>query len=357
MLAIRAQLNRSRNPSLETLLEVDGLCKYFQVKRTLGEMTKNAPRTVKAVDRVSFKVSRGETLGIVGESGCGKTTTTKLILGLLKPTSGHVLFEGQDVSGKLTHTTRGNLHREIQAVFQDPAGSLDPRMTVGEIVREPMDIHKTGDLASREDTVRKMLKAVGLTTEQYNRYPHELSGGQQQRVAIARALTLRPKIVILDEPVSALDMSIRTQILNLLKDLQSEFDLTYLFVAHDLSVVRYMCDYVAVMYLGQIVEYCPTSDLYEKPIHPYTKALLEAVPIPDPSKRKTSPSNLRGSMPSPIDIPSGCRFHTRCPFTVDKCEEVEPKLIEIAKGHFASCHFADTFLSGAMPPKLASGAI
>jgi oligopeptide transport system ATP-binding protein len=344
MLAIRAQLNRSRSQTLETLLEVEDLCKYFQVKRTLGEMAKNAPRTVKAVDRVSFKVSRGETLGIVGESGCGKTTTTKLILRLLKPTSGRVLFEGQDIYGKLAQTTLGNIHREIQAVFQDPAGSLDPRMTIGEIVREPMDIHKTGDSASREDTVRKMLEAVGLTTEQYNRYPHELSGGQQQRVAIARALTLRPKIVILDEPVSALDMSVRTQILNLLKDLQSEFDLTYLFVAHDLSVVRYMCDYVAVMYLGQIVEYCATSDLYQNPIHPYTKALLEAVPVPDPSKRKTTPSNLRGSMPSPINLPTGCHFHTRCPHAEDMCEKVEPKLVEISEGHFVSCHLANSFL-------------
>ena len=329
---------------METLLEVEDLCKYFQVKRTLGEMAKNAPRTVKAVDRVSFKVSRGETLGIVGESGCGKTTTTKLILRLLKPTSGRVLFEGQDIYGKLAQTTLGNIHREIQAVFQDPAGSLDPRMTIGEIVREPMDIHKTGDSASREDTVRKMLEAVGLTTEQYNRYPHELSGGQQQRVAIARALTLRPKIVILDEPVSALDMSVRTQILNLLKDLQSEFDLTYLFVAHDLSVVRYMCDYVAVMYLGQIVEYCATSDLYQNPIHPYTKALLEAVPVPDPSKRKTTTSNLRGSMPSPINLPTGCHFHTRCPHAEDMCEKVEPKLVEISEGHFVSCHLANSFL-------------
>lgn len=344
MLAIGAQLIQEARV-LENLLEVENLCKYFQVKRTLTEMTKNAPRTVKAVDHVSFRVSRGETLGIVGESGCGKTTTTKLILRLLTPTSGRVLFEGYDIHEKLERSALSNIHREIQAVFQDPAGSLDPRMTVGEIVREPMDIHKTDNSASRDDTVRKMLDAVGLTAEQYNRYPHELSGGQQQRVAIARALTLRPKIVILDEPVSALDMSVRTQILNLLKDLQSEFDLTYLFVAHDLSVVRYMCDRIAVMYLGQIVEYCATQDLYKNPIHPYTKALLEAVPIPDPSQRRSSPSSLRGSMPSPIDVPTGCRFHTRCPYAVHDCEQNEPQLREITKGHFVSCHLAEKFVS------------
>jgi oligopeptide transport system ATP-binding protein len=220
-------------------------------------------------------------------------------------------------------------------------------MTVGQIIQEPLEIHKTANSHSREDAARQMLDAVGLTAEQYNRYPHELSGGQQQRVAIARALTLHPKIVILDEPVSALDMSVRTQILNLLKDLQSQFGLTYLFVAHDLSVVRYMCNHVAVMYLGQIVENCPTSQLYENPIHPYTKALLDAVPVPDPSKRKISPSNLRGSMPSPINLPTGCRFHTRCPYAMDKCRKVEPELLEVSKDHLASCHLADTFLQKA----------
>jgi oligopeptide/dipeptide ABC transporter ATP-binding protein len=332
---------------MEELLEVEDLCKYFQFKRTLGEMASNAPRTVKAVDNVSFNVTRGETLGLVGESGCGKTTTTKVILRLLKPTSGRVIFEGKDIHGKLARSELSHIHREIQAVFQDPAGSLDPRMTVGQSIREPMDIHKSGNTDSREDRVSQMLQAVGLTPEQYHRYPHELSGGQQQRVAIARALTLQPKIVILDEPVSALDMSVRTQILNLLKDLQSRLDLTYLFVAHDLSVVRYMCDHVAVMYLGQIVEYCSTSELYENPIHPYTKALLEAVPVPDPSKRRDSPSNLKGSMPSPINLPTGCRFHTRCPYAVDLCGRVEPKLIEVSKGHLVSCHLADTFLSDA----------
>ncbi len=327
---------------MEILLEVENVCKHFQIKRTLSEMTSNAPRTVKAVDNISFKVAQGETFGLVGESGCGKTTTTKVILRLLKPTSGRVLFEGDDIHGKLEKSQSSHIHREIQAVFQDPAGSLDPRMMIGQIIREPLEIHKTGNPDSQEATVTQMLDAVGLTAEQYNRYPHELSGGQQQRVAIARALTLRPKIVILDEPVSALDMSVRTQILNLLKDLQSQFGLTYLFVAHDLSVVRYMCNHIAVMYLGQIVENCSTSQLYEHPIHPYTKALLDAVPVPDPSKRKTSPSNLRGSMPSPINLPTGCRFHTRCPYAIDICRRVEPELLEVSKDHLASCHLAGT---------------
>jgi len=344
MLASGAKLSQAAC-FMEHLLEVEKLCKYFQIKRTLSEMRRNTPRTVKAVDDVSFKVTHGETFGLVGESGCGKTTTTRVILHLLKPTSGRVLFEGHDINRKLTKSESSHIHREIQAVFQDPAGSLDPRMTIGQIIREPMDIHNTGDTDSREDTVRQMLDAVGLTAEQYNRYPHELSGGQQQRVAIARALTLHPKIVILDEPVSALDMSVRTQLLNLLKDLQSKFGLTYLFVAHDLSVVRYMCDHVAVMYLGQIVENCETSELYDNPIHPYTKALLDAVPVPDPTKRKTS-VDLRGSMPSPIDLPSGCRFHTRCPYAGEICSKVEPEpeFLEFSPGHMVSCHFAKDFI-------------
>jgi oligopeptide transport system ATP-binding protein len=325
---------------LEVLLSVQELCKYFQVKRTLHELTHNTPKTIKAVDNISFQIRHGETFGLVGESGCGKTTTTKVILGLQKPTAGCVLFEGDDLNGKLARARRSQIHRDIQAVFQDPAGSLDPRMTVEQIIREPMDIHKTGNQASREERVRELLDAVGLTSEQWERYPHELSGGQQQRVAIARALTTNPKIVLLDEPVSALDMSVRTQILNLLKDLQSRFGLTYLFVAHDLSVIRYMCDQVAVMYLGQIVENCTTSELYENPIHPYTKALLDSVPVPDPLRRKKDANRPLGTMPSPISLPTGCRFHTRCPYVEDICRRVEPQLVEVSPGHFASCHFA-----------------
>lgn len=326
---------------MEVLLNVEKLCKYFQIRRTLNEMISNKPKTIKAVDNVSFQVMQGSTFGLVGESGCGKTTTTRVILGLQEPTSGRVLFEGVDMHEKQAKSTRKRIHLDIQAVFQDPAGSLDPRMTVGQITEEPMEIHATGDSTLREGTARQMLEAVGITAEQYERYPHELSGGQQQRVAIARALTLHPKIVILDEPVSALDMSVRTQILNLLKDLQSKFGLTYLFVAHDLSVVRYMCDHVAVMYLGQIVENCVTSELYQNPIHPYTKALLHSVPVPDPNARTTSLEHVRGSMPSPIDLPTGCRFHTRCPYALDICRKNEPELREVSPGHLASCHLAD----------------
>jgi oligopeptide transport system ATP-binding protein len=321
----------------ETLLAVDNLCKYFPVKKSLSEVFHPADKVVKAVDDVSFTIAKGMTFGLVGESGCGKTTTSKVILGLLKPTSGRVLFRGMDVSGNHSKKESRQYHREIQAVFQDPAGSLDPRMTIGRIVREPLDINNEGDERTRDEVARKMVEAVGLTQEQYDRYPHELSGGQQQRVAIARALALHPKLVILDEPVSALDMSVRAQILNLLKDLQKEFALTYLFVSHDLSVVRYLCDTVSVMYLGQIVESCETRELFENPLHPYTEALLGAVPIPDPSNRRIH-EPLSGTIPSPLNLPTGCRFHTRCPSYMEICSKVEPKFIEIKSGHFVSCH-------------------
>jgi oligopeptide/dipeptide ABC transporter ATP-binding protein len=298
-------------------------------------MLNQSTNIVRAVDDISFDVSQGTTFGLVGESGCGKTTVSKVILGLYKPTAGKVLFEGIDIHSLSSGPARKLRHREIQAVFQDPAASLDPRMTIGEIVAEPLVIHGAPQ-ASREDMTRKMIEAVGLTQEQYDRYAHELSGGQQQRVAIARALTLQPKLVILDEPVSALDMSVRAQILNLLKDLQSDFSLTYLFVAHDLSVVRYFCDRVAVMYLGKIVEDCTTQELFENPFHPYAKALLSAVPVPDPSKRRVR-EPLSGTMPSPLNIPTGCRFHTRCPHLMDACSRAEPQLREISPGRNVSC--------------------
>lgn len=320
------------------LLRVESLCKYFPIRRTVTEILgRHTSRMIRAVDDVSFGVEEGTTCGLVGESGCGKTTTAKVILRLYRPTSGHVLFRGKNVYGNLSKAESTSVRRDIQAVFQDPAGSLDPRMMIGKIVEEPLEIHGVGDSSSRTKSAMEMLEAVGLTQSQYKLYPHELSGGQQQRVAIARALALRPKLVVLDEPVSVLDMSIRAQILNLLKDLQSKFDLTYLFIAHDLSVVRYMCDRVAVMYLGRIVESCGTQELFENPYHPYTNALLDAVPVPDPSKQKVH-RPLAGSLPSPMLIPVGCGFNTRCPYVTDICRKVEPELLEVSPGHLVSCH-------------------
>jgi oligopeptide transport system ATP-binding protein len=323
------------------LLEVRDLTKQFPAARSLSDFAAKRRRVVRAVDGISFTIRKGDTLGIVGESGCGKTTTAKIILGMYKPTSGSVRFEGTDVHGKLSRSEKRSVHRNIQAVFQDPAASLDPRMKIGQIIEEPMVIHGQGTPARRRETAMGMLQAVGLKRESYSRYPHELSGGQQQRVAIARALTLKPKLIVLDEPVSALDMSVRAQVLNLLQDIQSGFDLTYLFIAHDLSVVRYMCHNIAVMYLGRIVEICETRELFENPRHPYTKALLDAVPVPDPTRpRERTP--LSGSIPSPMNLPSGCRFHTRCPYVMDVCSREDPVLQEVSKGHFVACHLFDT---------------
>jgi oligopeptide transport system ATP-binding protein len=319
------------------LLSVEHLHKYFPVSRTLAEFLRGTSKAIRAVDDVTFDVQEGTTFGLVGESGCGKTTTSRTILGIFRPTSGKVLFEGKDVHRSISKLEPKGIRREIQAVFQDPAGSLDPRMTIGEIVEEPLVVHRLGDRSQRRERTTEMLAAVGLHQEQYDRYPHELSGGQQQRVAIARTLALRPRLVILDEPVSALDMSLRAQILNLLKDIQTEFDLTYLFVSHDFSVVRYMCDRVAVMYLGRIVEMSDTRELFVNPLHPYTKALLDAVPIPDASKQ-TIHTPLPGNVPSPIAVPAGCRFHTRCAYAMSVCSQLEPGLIEVSTRHMVSCH-------------------
>lgn len=305
------------------ILKVENLKKYFPIKmgiirRTVGN--------VYAVDDISFSIKKGETLGLVGESGCGKSTTARVILRLLDATAGKVFFDNDDVLKTEKRRLR-ELRRDMQIVFQDPYASLNPRMTVGMIVEEPLIIHKIGNSASRKSRVKDLLKIVGLNPEHTNRYPHEFSGGQRQRIGVARALALNPRFIVCDEPISALDVSIQAQLLNLLDDLQCEFNLTYLFIAHDLSVVRHISDRVAVMYLGKIVEIADSKDIYESPFHPYTVALLSSVPIPDPDKeRKRRHIILEGDVPSPINPPSGCHFHPRCPRAIDICSKEEPTL-------------------------------
>ncbi|MEZ5343534.1 MAG: dipeptide ABC transporter ATP-binding protein [Acidimicrobiales bacterium] len=319
----------------ETILEIDNLVTYFPIRAGLF---RSVVGQVHAVDGVTLSVKAGETLGIVGESGCGKSTLGRSIIRLVEPTSGQVRFMGQDV----TKATRGEmqaLRAELQMVFQDPYASLNPRHPVHEIISEPMIIHGVPKAEARE-RAGELLKAVGLLPEHGNRYPHEFSGGQRQRIGIARALALRPKVIVLDEPVSALDVSVQAQVVNLLDDLQDEFDLTYLFVAHDLSVVRHISDRVAVMYLGRIAEVASRDDIYERPAHPYTHSLLSAIPVPDPDvERDRRRIVLEGDIPSPASPPSGCRFRTRCPIAADKCAEVEPPMLEIRPGHTVACHF------------------
>ncbi len=323
----------------EPLLSVRDLVKHYPVGRGLLRRTREF---VKAVDGVSFDVEAGRTLGLVGESGCGKTTVGRLILRLIEPTSGSVTFEGKDLSGRSSAEMRA-MRREMQLVFQDPFGALDPRMTVRSIVGEPLAIHGVARGRKREELVAGLIEKVGLDRRHLARYPHEFSGGQRQRIGIARALALRPKLIVCDEPVSALDVSIQAQILNLLADLQEEFHLTYLFIAHGLSVVEHVSDDVAVMYLGKIMEKAPAAKLYEKPLHPYSQALLSAAPVPDPSAPRREVI-LEGDVPSPIHPPAGCRFHTRCRYAIDKCEEAIPELREIEPAHFAACIRAEMFL-------------
>jgi len=323
----------ARSP--ETILEVRDLMKHFQVG---GGLFGSKPAVVKAVDGVSFSIRRGETLGLVGESGCGKTTTGRCVLRLEVPTSGQVIFEGRDL-GTLGDAELRPLRRRMQVIFQDPYSSLNPRMTVGQIIAEPLAVHGiVPGRAARAARVQELLRHAGLLPMMARRYPHELSGGQRQRVGIARALAMEPSLIICDEPVSALDVSIQAQIINLLEDLQAEFGLTYLFVAHDLSVVRHISDRVAVMYLGKIVEITDRKSLYEDPQHPYTKALLSAVPIPDPAvEARREHTVLGGEVPSPLNPPSGCVFHPRCPIAVAECRTVVPYLREIKPGHHAAC--------------------
>jgi oligopeptide/dipeptide ABC transporter ATP-binding protein len=319
----------------EPILKVRNLVKHFQVG---GGLFGRGAGIVKAVDGVSFEIHRGETLGLVGESGCGKTTTGRCILRLEPPTSGEVVFEGRDMS-KLSDAEMRGLRRRMQVIFQDPYSSLNPRMTVGQIISEPLGVHGiVPDRTARAARVQDLLRHAGLLPAMARRYPHELSGGQRQRVGIARALAMEPSLIICDEPVSALDVSIQAQIINLLEELQAEFGLTYLFVAHDLSVVRHISDRVAVMYLGKIVEITDRKSLYEDPQHPYTKALLSAVPIPDPVvEGKREHVVLGGEVPSPLNPPSGCVFHPRCPIAVAECRTTVPELRETRPGHKAAC--------------------
>jgi oligopeptide/dipeptide ABC transporter ATP-binding protein len=322
----------------DMLLEVRNLVKYFEVG---GGMFGKASGLVRAVDGVSFSIRRGETLGLVGESGCGKTTTGRCVLQLERPTSGQIIFEGRDLT-TLDPSEMRTVRRKLQVIFQDPYSSLNPRMTIGQIVGEPLAVHRiVRGAGARRDRVQQLLRHVGLLPQHASRYPHQLSGGQRQRVGVARALAMEPSLIICDEPVSALDVSIQAQIINLLEDLQAEFGLTYLFIAHDLAVVRHISDRVAVMYLGKIVEMSDRKTLYDEPLHPYTRALLSAVPIPDPElEMRRERVVLGGEVPSSLNPPSGCVFHPRCPIAVDRCRSVVPELREPRPGHQAACLLA-----------------
>ncbi len=318
------------------LLEVTNLVKHFPIKS--GALIARNVGAVQAVDDVSFTVGEGETMGLVGESGCGKSTLARSILQLLRPTSGSVRFRGTELTD-LGRKDLRQLRREMQMIFQDPYASLNPRKRIGQIVGDPLKLHGIASGSELKQRVQSLLDRVGLAAEHYNRFPHEFSGGQRQRIGVARALALEPKMIIADEPVSALDVSIQAQIINLLEDLQGEFGLTYVFVAHDLGVVRHVSDRIAVMYLGKIVEIGPAEDVYTNPIHPYTVSLLSAVPIPDPRlNREREQVVLEGDVPSPANPPEACRFHTRCPRATDICAEVEPPLIDYGDGHWAACH-------------------
>ena len=311
----------------EKIVQVRNMVKHFPVDNSLD--------VVRAVDGISFDIFAGETLGLVGESGCGKSTVVRCMLRLHEPTSGEILFENEDIT-KLGNTELQKLRREMQIIFQDPYASLNPRLTILSTISEPLKIHGIGDKTSQKEKVAELLSKVGLDPKYMSRYPHEFSGGQRQRIGIARALALNPKLIIADEPVSALDVSVQAQVVNLLQDLQKEFGLTFLFISHGLAVVEHISNRVAVMYLGKIVEIADSRTLYKNPLHPYTQALLSAIPIPDP-KKKRQRIVLKGDVPTPINPPSGCRFRTRCPIAIDECSKIEPELKEIENGHFSAC--------------------
>lgn len=322
----------------ETLLKVDSLKKYFPIYKGVFRRQVGA---VHAVDGISFELKKGETLGLVGESGCGKSTTGRTILRLYKPTDGKVFYGGQDLT-HLSESEMRRMRRKLQFIFQDPYASLNPRKTVTNIVGEPLIVHKLATKNEAKARVKELLSLVGLNPDFADRYPHEFSGGQRQRIGIARALALQPELIICDEPISALDVSIQAQVINLLEDLQKEFGLTYLFIAHDLSMVRHISDRVAVMYLGVIVELADRNELYEHPLHPYSQALLSAVPIPDPvAEENRRRVLLEGDVPSPADPPAGCRFHTRCPIAETICRETRPEWREVKPKHFVACHLVD----------------
>lgn len=320
----------------DILLDVHNLKTYLPLKRGFFGKSQGF---VKAVDDISFTVNRGETFGLVGESGCGKTTTGKSILRLVEPTEGTVFFDGQNLL-PLDKAEMRRKRKEMQMIYQDPYSSLNPRLTVGEIIAEPLLVHKVLSKHERVEKVRELLTIVGLAPGYAHRYPHEFSGGQRQRIGVARALALNPKLIVCDEPVSALDVSIQSQILNLLSDLQEEFRLTYIFIAHGLAAVKHLSDTVAVMYLGKIVEIADSKDLYKNPLHPYTQALISAIPVPDPKKKKQR-LLLEGDVPSPIDPPSGCRFHTRCPMCSSRCRVEEPGMKDLGRNHSVACHLFD----------------